>query len=1229
MARHNDRRVRTNRYLWFALGFISLFAGSLAALLLLNVSNTRIGSALNLALGVVATCAAAGGFVFSILGRKDSAPPTSPNGIYPPEPFPVQISIAGRDRQSSLESYVTKMQLRLHDLGMSLSSFVPLTLTADPDLSDDLLPELEWTNRGRRADYPRTESERIDLLDIPNRFNHVVLLGEPGSGKTTCLRRLALEELNRVSAWLQHHSLSTSIDETSLRLPLYASLSTWQPGISAKNFLRSQLQELLGAENYYVVHFDNEFSDGRFIFLLDGLNELPGRRANVNEGRHEQRGEHTNGPKLPGVNVASFDRRENELRDLASLIGLQSNFILTCRSHEYLDSYRWQTVRILPMRPDQIDQFINVYLADDRAPDLSASLHNDHRLAAIADNPFFLRAIIRIYEPGVQLNSRGQILTRLYKILLRNESARGAQLPAEPRLTRTIGRVAYRMLAAGKVGGQAPVGNLTRTELVCARALTGTGLLIERDGRFFFHHQIIQEFFAALGLNSREVRRKPKTLLADKRWSEVVALWCDLDTDRIPERVRAALMARNLPWRRPRSRPSFFLGLYQMLTSFAVLVVAAIYFWNGVLGTRTLLNLPLHLGGIVPLVLLMVALAVRLIWSCTGRHTKVIINSTYVLSMVHYPKALNDIVDAFSCLYHTEAAEVAGYVAPSFGSMALPYVMRGLGSSKWRVRAGCVQVLGELARSQPRDGRALEIMLAVSRAGDPQLMRSLLDGLSGYEDERVPNVVGEILSRSSTNGITLGYRLSPISKLSSEEERAWSDDLVAHFELLAAPNRPLALRAAALQTMGVLRIPDCEDRLGKVAEDNYEATGVRQSAVKGLGFVQTPRAVDRLVRLAEEYRDPVRKWACEALRQIRDPHSSQSLEEATNSSRWEVRQVVATALGATKGPGALLKLKELAEDQDYDVRESVARALSLVDLPEAVSVLGRLARDRDPDVRKAALEVMNSRYPHLVGEDILALAEDRLYPDRVRAIRSLAHYADPAIEGRVRNLVGDPDKRVREAAWEVLRLIRGASNRRPGRRVGTSLLGSARQRFVQWLQFDGYREMLRDERLSGVPEMQVRMNVQTKILGDAELTRRYRKLYRLYTFMLSSLIIAGVFAGVFACRLALWEIEHLISYWLYFVAVLALAALGFIPGFRWLRHIWGVRGLLEVSRLAALLLLMGTILAGILYAWWVIILGIGVVTALVLLVALRRRRRRGRHVLMALRSADAALAELS
>jgi hypothetical protein len=97
-------------------------------------------------------------------------------------------------------------------------------------------------------------------------FGRLVILGEPGSGKSACLRRLALEYL----------------DTPARLVPVYLQLR----GLSSHALETSLIAELLSAEPGQL-SFPELAESGSILLLLDGLDEVPldGRRQMVDDLR--------------------------------------------------------------------------------------------------------------------------------------------------------------------------------------------------------------------------------------------------------------------------------------------------------------------------------------------------------------------------------------------------------------------------------------------------------------------------------------------------------------------------------------------------------------------------------------------------------------------------------------------------------------------------------------------------------------------------------------------------------------------------------------------------------------------------------------------------------------------------------------------------------------------------------------------------------------------------------
>ena len=1202
-----------NRYLWTAFILLLLLAGAITATVVLDVSDQ---AAIDLALKAVTTVTGLGTAVFGWLGKRKhtehhravSTPRRENRPIVRHTPLRVM------SEEESLSDYLGQLRRRLIELGGEQDKFVTLTTLADADdqsQTADLLPALEWMNRRAGQDFVHAEPERIELVDVPRRFPRAVLLGEPGSGKSTCLQHLVFTELDRLDALVAGGRPGD--DEPPL-IPLYVTLSDWHDtGLNAEEFLRGQVESLVTPSNFFAHSFDTLLAAGRFLLVLDGLNELPDRKANRREGRHEindQDGLEALRPR----SVGSIDPRERSLRDLAQKMGLRSPFVLSCRSHEYFDSLRWQVIRVLPMNADQVDRFVDTYVGAPTAGELRAELRSNAALASIGTNPFFLRSITRIYRPGLALESRGTILGALLSHVFDREIARKVDASTgdevvepfdRPALLRTVGRVAFRMLEAGRIGNQAPLGFLREAELTSVEAIASTGLIVERNGEFFFYHQIVQEFFAAAALRYRAVRRRPVNLLADARWSEVVALWYDLDPDTMHRRVVRALQARNPIWRRPRSFGTAALGVYQMITSLAAILVLGCLLADWMMGPANAVPVLFGLVSVNALIVVGVLLVIRVPWLFVVWNRRVIPNAAYVLALARHPAAVAEIVPALRRLFHLERVQVAKHIA-RFGPDALPHLVYGLGRRSWRVRAGCVMALGELAYAHPEDPSAADLLVALTTSDDPKLTRSLSESLVRCQDERVPSAVTALIERTRNhNAVAAQFRLQPLGERANRQMTGWSGDVITQLETFTNRDQPIFQRQIALRMLGVLRIPGTERQLNAVASDPMEPMVIRQSAVASLGLMQTAEATDMLLDLAQEA--DLLQHVANAVRTLWDPVTLPVLAAEVSTSPWQLRTAIATALGLIGTPEALPTLASLAQDWDEDVRVTVAQVLGGIGLADAAPILAGMTRDPAREVRTAAIKSLHENYLDIAAPHLLSLAEDLTYKDRVRLVKILGKRAGPGLADGLRKLTGDPDKAMRTAAQTALQRAQTSKRRAPSWRHPLSALRFGLSRLIQ---VEGFRELWREERLAGTADGQIYLKVHKRITDDAELSRRYSRLLRVLMYSVMSAYAVLIMLVVVLFRLALWLSHVLLDHWLILVGIVVVALLTRIPALNFHRERAVFAGptplnwVVMVTRWLATLALAAFVAGMAVRVWWIWL----VLLALIMLVVLLQTR---------------------
>lgn len=151
-------------------------------------------------------------------------------------------------------SYQAPLRLALLDL------YVPLKVYRN-------LPKGETWDRDK-PHQPDTQNELTTIVDLLKKHNNIILLGDPGSGKTTFLKYLALK-------------LSIGEGEAlglAARIPVLLPLSAYanslaEKDLSLQNFVASYYQNR-GIELALKPMIDEALQRGRVLLLLDGLDEI-------------------------------------------------------------------------------------------------------------------------------------------------------------------------------------------------------------------------------------------------------------------------------------------------------------------------------------------------------------------------------------------------------------------------------------------------------------------------------------------------------------------------------------------------------------------------------------------------------------------------------------------------------------------------------------------------------------------------------------------------------------------------------------------------------------------------------------------------------------------------------------------------------------------------------------------------------------------------------------------
>jgi len=460
---------------------------------------------------------------------------------------------------------VRQVQVLLEDI------YVSLQAEAEPPMSDardrrvfereldemmkrdDLrAEEKEDARENLLAHYARTEPREsrapVELAQLVREKNKLVILGDPGAGKTTLMRYLALRH-----AQAMKRGEATMTDLGATRLPLYLRLANYaenHDNRSLADFLPTCIRGEDDGDPALATLIREKLAQGACLVLLDGLDEViaPDERAQI--------------AQQADALIRAHEHAGNRFVVTSRVAGYRTAPLAGDLPH----------YSVCEMNDEQIKRFLDCWChAVERfqTPDLSPDTQNDKAQAEIdgitdaitknpgvrrlAANPLLLRVLALIHRTGARLPQRRIELYRLAAdTLIRDwELARGipqAALVNEAEANRLLAELAAWMhqnkpagiategevreqLANVKAGfvGKEPddpdVQNAVSEFLT--RIRQHTGLFVERaPRRYGFMHLTFEEYFAARWLvaKPREAAKRIRNHLHRPRWEEPILL---------------------------------------------------------------------------------------------------------------------------------------------------------------------------------------------------------------------------------------------------------------------------------------------------------------------------------------------------------------------------------------------------------------------------------------------------------------------------------------------------------------------------------------------------------------------------------------------------------------------------------------------------------------------------------------------------------------------------------
>jgi hypothetical protein len=434
--------------------------------------------------------------------------------------------------------------------------------SSETDRGSDDLEEADIVLLRLERRVERTVQTFDDTLKAFGGIRTVALLGAPGSGKSTTLRRLAADLTQKAK-----------VDPTQ-PLPLFIALGDWTGEASLRDFIAAHVPEIGWA-------LEGLAQGNQLVLLLDGLNEVP---------------------------TARRDAKAQDVRSLVQQLATASaarptstdgspqttRIFVSCRRDDYRDTLDLGLDRLTlePLTPPRVRAAVHQWTQDRGEPperaeaffwqlagdqDLAAALaawlsagrseeafwdvadpwdaedlpdaidwsarwlwsrclEDPRSLLRLAANPFMLNMLYQVWRAGGELpRNRGDLFARFVDRLLAREhlmvkdarTGRWQRTSEAGRLLEGLARLAWHMQGerlARNAEEADDFGVLTQLGRNDAEQALGTPQLLKqaedatllevRDG-VRFSHQLLQEYFTAIAMQQRI---ETEGLVAGKLW---------------------------------------------------------------------------------------------------------------------------------------------------------------------------------------------------------------------------------------------------------------------------------------------------------------------------------------------------------------------------------------------------------------------------------------------------------------------------------------------------------------------------------------------------------------------------------------------------------------------------------------------------------------------------------------------------------------------------------------
>lgn len=806
-----------------------------------------------------------------------------------------------------------------------------------------------------------TNNAEPKILDSINKalklHSQFVLLGAPGSGKTTSLINLQLD------------CAALAKNDDSAPIPIFVNLAEWADEVDQISGL---IQSALHANGLPSVHVNN------LLILFDGLNE---------------------------VSVQSYVKRLKLLSQWLKF-NPRASIVISCREKHYKNHKKLEipSVHIEPFDIERIELFLKAYLGDDAAQEilpqlgsLQPELRSSRDLMHLAHNPFFLAMICYVYINQKHLpSSRGQLFQIFVETLYirEKEKSNNYGLSLEDLLV-GLSSVAFEMQKKRSstsmhtvwVKKQTPE-QLSSESLLSLGRDAGLVLLLKNKRIFQFTHQLILEYFAAEGLLKKisklsQYVRDPVFSDAKRKsaaWDEVIyTLSGILDSDDLLGKIAkldpflAVECFEHIPKEIDLSTATLDLIIQNLVKNFDS---------RDIRKRTATINTLVEIG----------TLCIPYLASILRSDSNQVIKRSCLQVLAKLEQS-----DDLKAIYFFALLDKNKWVRRDARNLLHTYIEADIFDSMW-----------DFFIKNESFSKELRVFMPDMNESTPKLKKDFIYLLSKYDLNLLNNNLTSLIEDSDPV-----VREPSISLLSDDEINIWVDSLVGLLR-----DTSYSIRRSARNSL--LRIDFSRISKRMVLALSDPNTRVRMVAVEVVGQSGSRDFLEKLVPFLNDSDDKVRVLAIRELSQSGVKGSIEKITFALDDANFSIRLASLDALDKNNRTEFCEYFIQALNDSSTIVRKEAARILKRYNFDITSEQFLSILNNPNPKIRRLAIEILGEDRHSFNLERLIPVLSNP-YPEvKVKVIKILKKSNFNDLDENIIHLLNDRSPNVKKATLAAL-----------------------------------------------------------------------------------------------------------------------------------------------------------------------------------------------------------------